>query len=162
MNSNLHIKDAAIFPGKIDWFSAVGNLILNFGTLEFLLFSFLEKHLDAGEFEGSKKLHFKDRLSIVANCLEKEGLPTADRKQWDRCVNELESLRQLRNHVAHGHLTVNLLAGVEPRVTISLPRDLDSPLDGDFRQLGFDELRDGLDQLSKATELFQRLSRFGE
>lgn len=64
MGSNLYIKDAFIFPEKLDWYSAVGNFILNFGTLEMNFFLFRGeallqqrfREMQAAPFQGSNHL----------------------------------------------------------------------------------------------------------
>ena len=99
---------------------------------------------------------------MVADCMNRTIQSLADQDALQRFFENMEALRELRNHVAHGHLTVNLQENSEPKVTLSLPRNLDRPFDGDTRNLEFSELREGLDRLNEASELFQRLSRFGE
>jgi len=147
---------------KLDWHSAVGNFILNFGTLEMLVRFFLEKHLASSDFEDCRKLHFKDLLEIVAMCMADAGFPTSDQDAFMELCEELNTIRDLRNHLAHCHLTVNIEKGSEPEATLSMPRDQDRPFDPETRQLTFSDLQDGLHRLNQASETFQRLSRFGE
>lgn len=147
---------------KLDWNWAVGNFILNFGTLEMLVRSFLEKHLSSSDFENCRKLHFKDLLGIVATCMVDAGFPPSDQDAFTELCEELDTIRDLRNHIAHCYFTVNIEKGSEPEATLSMPRDLDRPFDPDTRQLTFSDLMDGLHRLNQASETFQRLSRFGE
>jgi len=49
-----------ILPERLDWSSAIGLFLINFGTLEYLVFVFLKDHLPPEHFEKVRKLHFKD------------------------------------------------------------------------------------------------------
>jgi len=44
-----------ILPDRLDWPSAIGNFLLNFGTLKYLVFVFLKDHLQPEEFDRVKE-----------------------------------------------------------------------------------------------------------
>ncbi|MDX2079951.1 MAG: hypothetical protein SFU53_04145 [Terrimicrobiaceae bacterium] len=46
----MKIAPLQILPARWDWPSAIGNFILNFGSLDYLVFVFLKDHLPAAEF----------------------------------------------------------------------------------------------------------------
>ena len=161
-SDNLTIKDADIFPKQLDWFSAVGMFILNFGNLEWLMLCFLEKQLSDEEFQRCKNLHFKDRMERVEVELRALGEPGNQSITISEMMASLDELRILRNHIAHGNLNISMEQGNEGYVSLALPRDLDKPFDGDCRQLKLSELKVAVNRLNRANEAFKQLSRFGK
>ena len=121
--------------------------------------AFLENNLSEAQFEESRKLHFKDLLDLVVAQLRDLGIPPKEIESLPRLIEEIEAVRDLRNHIAHAHLTVNIRDDQKPKVTLSMPRDLDRPFDPDTRELTLDELKSGLDRLNKVSDEFSNLSR---
>src|SRR5205085_9794035 len=93
-----------IVPARLDWPSTIGNFLLNFGTLDFLVFCFLKDHLSVEEFAKVKGWHFKDRLDRITQHMQEAKNPVEQQQEFAQLVTRLMPLRELRNHIAHGHL----------------------------------------------------------
>ena len=44
------MSSVPITPARLDWPSAIGHFLLNYGTLDYLVFVFLKDHLSPDEF----------------------------------------------------------------------------------------------------------------
>jgi hypothetical protein len=97
----------SILPARLDWPSAIGNFLLNFGALEYFVFVFLKDGLTPEEFSKVKEWHFKDRLNRIARLLAERRYPAVTQKEFTQLVERIEQLRELRNHIAHGHALSN-------------------------------------------------------
>src|SRR5436190_7730359 len=97
-----------IVPARLDWPSAIGNFLLNFGTLDYFVFCFLKDQLPVEEFGKVKEWHFKDRVERIGQALRESGAPEGEQRQFTQLAGRLESIRELRNHLAHGHLLMRL------------------------------------------------------
>jgi len=71
----------------------------------------------------------------------------------------LEPIRELRNHIAHGHLLVRMTeVGKTPVLTLSLPKDLDAGEAPETRHLEFEELTKSQSELVALIADFQKLT----
>src|SRR6266496_2994436 len=93
-----------IMPARLDWSSTIGLFLINFGTLDHCLFVFLEDHLSPEEFTKIKEWHLKDRLDRIAQILKKQNHSAEVLAEFARLRERLEPMRELRNHMAHGHM----------------------------------------------------------
>lgn len=82
------MNQVPILPNRLDWPSAIGNFLLNFGTLEYLVFGFLKDHLRPEEFDRVKERHLKDRLNRIEQQLRDEGYPPHEQKAFAVLVEE--------------------------------------------------------------------------
>lgn len=105
------------------WAFALGNFILAFGILDLHVFEFLQANLPPDKFTKAKEEPFKVRLEgvrvILSESPEKED-------SFRKLLSRIEPLRELRNHIAHGHLFVQISAkGEKPEITIARSKDQD-------------------------------------
>ncbi len=150
-----------ITPARLDWPSAIGNLLLNYGTLDFLVFCFLKDHLSPEEFARVKNWHFKDRLSRIAQHLLEAKCPAGQQNEFDQLLRRLEPIRDLRNHIAHGHMYFRIDEETKkPKVTVLRAKDLDTGCNPDTKHVEFSELLTGLKTLNDLAEDFQRIAGF--
>jgi hypothetical protein len=145
--------------GKLDWASAIGLFIINFGTLDYLVSCFLEAHLSPDEFERMKARHFKERSECVRTLVLASDYSPEQRPGFQQFFERLEPLRELRNHIAHGCMHWHVSDGLHTHtLTLSLPRDLDAAGDPQARQVTLAEMQTALSQLTDAIETFRRLA----
>jgi hypothetical protein len=148
----------SILPARLDWPSAIGNFLLNFGTLEYFVFVFLKDSLTPEEFAKVKEWHFKDRLNRIARLLVEGRYPTAKHDEFTQLVERIEQLRELRNHIAHGHMLLRVDPDTTtPTVTLFKAKDLDREALPDSKHLNFDELRTSLTMLTEVIEHLGKL-----
>src|SRR6185436_4468112 len=84
---------------KLDWASAIGLFIMNFGMLDYLVNCFLETHLSPEEFARIKNQHFKERIERVRNLVLTSDDSPERRQGFQQVFERLEPLRGLRNHI---------------------------------------------------------------
>jgi hypothetical protein len=99
---------------------------------------------------------------LIEEHVQRSGCSRARKAAFDRFILELEPIRKLRNHIAHGTMRLTLAADLKTWVvTLSLPRDIDGcgSLSPDARHLEFAELTSALSNLSALIEEFDHLSR---
>lgn len=157
----LEICENGFFPGRWDWPSTIGHFLLNFGTLEYFVFVFLEKQIPADEFEKKRKLHLKDRVDQMAEIIAKNGSKSDGQIPFSEIQRHLEPLRELRNLIAHGHMYFG--PGNEngsPSVTLSKARDFDAAHDSGSKRVKLSELVAACFELSKLLREFERLAGF--
>lgn len=123
------MQTPSVLPAPRNWPSAIGNFLLNFGSLDYAVFVFLKDHLPSEEFERVREQHFKDRALRIRKILEGEEYGPEQRSAFDDLLQRIEPMRMLRNDLAHGHL----LATVEPKtavvsITVFNPKDVDVPI----------------------------------
>jgi len=153
-------KSAPILPARLDWPSAIGNFLINFGTLDHLILVILKDNLESAEFENLRKKPLNDRVVKVAQYLNDKDRPT-DSQEFDRLRKRLDPVRELRNHIAHGHFLIRQNEETKTwEMSISLPRDLDQEYLSETRHVSFDELRTSLNELTDLIEAFTRLAGF--
>jgi hypothetical protein len=146
-------------PTLPDWFSAAGNFILNYGMLDWDLFAFLEARMPSGQFSEIKNMHFQDRITLVKRFVADGHLSGEKKQAFEKFFGRLGPIRELRNHIAHGHLLVRVEeVGKPPVVTLSLPKNLDAPYAPESRHLEFKELTKALSELAELIEEFKKLS----
>jgi hypothetical protein len=146
---------------RLDWPSAIGNFLLNYGTLDYFVFVFLKDHLSPDEFANVKEWHFKDRVKRIAQHLKDEKYPADQQTAFTRLVDRLKPVRELRNHIAHGHMYVRLDPETQkPTVTVFKAKDVDTGLLPGSKHVEFAELQSALATLAGLIEKFQRLAGF--
>ncbi len=152
-----------ILPDRLDWSSAIGNFLLNYGTLDYLVFCFLKDHLSSEEFAKLKEWHLKNRLDRIAQHMQEANFPADQQQQFARLVTRLEPIRELRNHIAHGHMYVRIDEQTQkPTVTVFRAKDLDTGFLPDAKHVEFPELLAALNMLTELIEDFQCLAGFKE
>lgn len=152
-----------IVPSRLDWPSAIGNFLLNFGTLDYFVFCFLKDNLAEDEFTKVREWHFKDRVERVGQVLHASGAPDKKQREFKYLVERLKPIRELRNHLAHGHLLMSLEEQtLKPSVTIFQAKDLDNQRMAEAKHVEFPELLDALKELTELIEGFERLAVFKE
>ena len=146
-------------PGRLDWFSAVGNFILNYGVLDWHVLIFLESRLSPDQFSKIKNEHFQARIARVKDLVNAGDCSARQKQDFARFFQRLDPVCELRNHIAHGHLLVRVTKdGKTPVLTLSLPKNLDSNYAPDTRHLEFSVLTSALTELAALIEEFQKLS----
>jgi hypothetical protein len=150
-----------ILPNRLDWPSAIGNFLLNYGTLDWLVFVFLKDHLSPDDFANVKEWHFKDRATRIGQYLKEAKYPVEQQTAFSRLFERLGPVRELRNHIAHGHMHGHFDAETKKfKVTLFKAKDLDTAHLPDSRHVEFAELEAALSTLSELIEEFQSLAGF--
>jgi hypothetical protein len=150
-----------MMPARLDWPSAIGNFLLHFGTLDYLVSVFLKDHLLPDDFAKIEGRPLKERVSRIAQHLLEAQCPAEQQTAFTRLLERLEPVRELRNHIAHGHMYVRLDAGTQrPTVTVFKAKDMDTGFLPGSKHVEFAELLDGLSRLSELIEEFQNLAGF--
>ena len=145
-----------IFPDRVTVASTIGLFILNFSTLDLLVQDYLENNLPAEEFVRFKNQPFQKRIERIRSHIQQPEFDQKKRDEFERLSSRIESIRQLRNHIAHGVLRLSLIEGTEDwGITISLPRDLDGSNTPDVRHLTLEELLKALRDLTNLIENFK-------
>ncbi len=162
--SNLRIEDARIFPAQSTWDSSVGNFILGFGAMELDLLAFLSRHLSDDDFDKVRDLHFKDRVSRTLAIVKEGGFSKEVQNDFARLAKAIEPLREIRNHLAHAHMTIiqddDMATGLKAsRMTLSLPKDFDRPFDSETWHMTFEELNDARQRLYQLAGAVERITR---
>ena len=82
-------------------------------------------------------------------------------KDFAQLVNRLEPIRELRNHIAHGHMYCRIDdQSHKPTVTVFKAKDLDTGWMPDAKHVEFPELLAALKELNELIEGFQNLAGF--
>ncbi len=148
----------SILPERLDWPSAIGNFLLNFGTLEYLVFAFLKDHLQPEEFDRIKEYHLKDRLNRIEQQLKQEGYPMDEQRAFAVLVEAIRPIRDLRNRLAHGHLYSRYNAQTKKwSVTVFEAKEVDAGFLPTSTHVEFEDL---VTALGRLTELIEGLQRF--
>jgi len=148
-----------ILPNRLDWPSAIGNFILNYGVLDWNLFVFLESRMPPDQFAKIKKEPFQDRIACVKHFVDDCYYSREQKQAFAKFFERLDSIRKLRNQIAHGHLLIRVTEdGKTPALTLSLPKDLDANYAAETRHFEFAELTTALQELTALIEEFQELS----
>jgi hypothetical protein len=150
-----------ILPNRLDWPSAIGNFLLNFGTLEYSVFVFLKDHLGPEDYDRVKEYHLKDRLNRIEQQLKQEGYPMDEQRAFAVLVKDIGPIRDLRNHLAHGHLY--LRHDVQTKkwsVTVFRAKDVDTGFLPTSKHVEFEDLLTALERLTELIEEFDRFAGF--
>ena len=154
------MSSTPIWSDHSDWPSAIGNFILYYGILDYLVFVFLKDHLSEKDFGSVEELHFHDRVQKVAQ-LVKEGYPAEQQITVARLVERLNPVRDLRNHIAHGHLYLRFDAETKkPIVSLLRAKDLDAGALPGTKHLEFEELLGASATLKDLIEELERMCGF--
>jgi hypothetical protein len=155
------MNSVPLLPERWDWSSAIGNFLLNFGTLDYLVFVWLKDHLTTEEFEAEKKRHLKERLERIVEFQKNSGTPAAARESLAQLIARIDPIRELRNHIAHGHLYWIIEQQTQEwKVAVLQAKDLDNALLPETRQVAFDELMDASNTLVGLIEEFKNPAGF--
>ena len=151
--------NAPVAPARLDWTSAIGTFVVNFSTLDYVVTAFLKDKVSASEFSELKNQTFKKRLNRVISHFHDAGWPPEKMAEFQQLITRLETIRQLRNHIAHGYFLLRL----NPESTawemfLSLPRNVDEEYSAETRVVTFIELRTSLSELTELIEAFKRLT----
>ncbi len=145
----------------LNWSSAIGLFILNYGVLDWHVFVFLESKLSPQEFAATKKMHLHDRIARVKDLVGGNDCSAETKQAFETFLRSLDPIRELRNHIAHGHLLTRLSNdGNVSIMTLSLPKNLDAIDNPETRHLSFAELTKALSALTDLIEEFGKLSGF--
>ena len=148
-----------IVPVRLDWPSAIGNFILNYGVLDWHILVFLEARLPADEFARIKGKYFQDRITLVKSLVASGQYSDEQRQAFWKFFVRLDPIRELRNHIAHGHMLIRWQEDAMTwKVSLTLPKDLDAPEAPETRHLEFAELTKALIELTGLIEEFNELS----
>ncbi len=146
---------------ELDWSSAVGLFIINFGALDYLVLDFLESRLSPERFAEIKDRHLQDRIKMVRAQFEESDQAPGKRERFQRFFQDLDPVRELRNRIAHSHILVRLdLEKKQPVMTLSLPKDLDAIYSPGTRHLTLEEMKGALAALNRLIEEFQALTGY--
>jgi hypothetical protein len=151
-------KTAPIMPARLDWPSAIGNFLLNFGTLDLMLLDCLESQLPPDEFEKVKTWHFRDRIERLKKQLAPPADPGGVLLEIEDLFSRIDRMRELRNHLAHGTMRLNMAADQSWEVTVTLPHDLTGGCSLDARHVSFKELESAIQELPKLIEDFKKVA----
>ncbi len=150
-----------VLPARWDWPSAIGNFMLQCGTVEYFVGVFLKDRLQDDEFEKVKRWHLKDRLSRIEQYMNDERYPVEERAAFEDLVRRLAPMRELRNHLAHGHLHGRLNVETEElRMSVFKASDLDTEDLEDARHVEFPELLAALGTISGLLKELEKLAGF--
>lgn len=150
-----------IVPARLDWPSAIGSFLLSFGTLEYFVFVFLKDHLPEEEFQKVKEWHLKDRVARIRQRLKDTNLPMVEQCAFERMIERLEPLRELRNHLAHGHMNARWDPVKDTAsVMVLQAKDVDKEHLPDTRNLEFRELLAAIGAIGELNQEFQRFAGF--
>jgi len=150
-------KPVPVMSESLNWSSMIGNVLINFSTLDLLVQDFLQANLSPEEFAKLRVRAFHDRVEGVQKFVRAHPDP-ADQHARDQFFVRLEPVRELRNHIAHGLLRVTLAEDQKNWImTLSLPRDLDGSSSEDARHLTFPELLQASQTLTGLIEDFKKL-----
>ena len=158
---NLDKRSAQIYPARWDWPSAIGTFLINFGMIEYLSSAYLKDNLELQEFAKLQQQPLKDRIERIQQHLYEVHRPSNKNADFDRLFKRFDSIRELRNHVAHGHFV--FLMNEETQVcgiSLGLPRDLDQESSPEARHVTFDELMASLSELTELIEALKEMVGF--
>ena len=129
-------------PGPtLDWSSAIGLFLINFGTLDLLAQDLLQSILPPSEFTRLRDRSFYDRITRLKEHATAADYPPQKKQAMAQFFAQLEPVRELRNHIAHGLPRIALAEDQKSWIlTLSLPRDLDGSGSPQARHLTYQEL----------------------
>jgi hypothetical protein len=147
-----------VIPDRLCWSSAIGLFIINFGMMDLLVLDFLESTLSPEEFLRVKERPFYDRVELIKQRVSQADCSAETRERFEKFFRRLDPIRELRNHIAHGILRIELAQDQKPRIlTLSLPKNLDGTNAPNALHLKFEELTKALGELTALTEELQNL-----
>jgi len=146
---------------RLDWASAIGLFIINYGVLDWHFLVFLESRIpptDFAKLKGEQK-HFQDRVARVKLLIESDQYSEEQKAAFGKFLDRVDPIRTLRNHIAHGHILMRAAVdGKSPTLTLSLPKHLDTNYAPETRHVEFQELTTALDKLTALIEEFPKLT----
>jgi hypothetical protein len=128
--------------------------------LDLFVQDFLENNLSSEEFTKLKERNFQDRIQRIKKFIAKSEYATEKRQALEKFLIELEPIRELRNHIAHGVMRIGLAQDQKTQVlTLSLPKDLDGTNSPTARHLEYAELEKSLNVQTGLIEGFRQISQ---
>jgi hypothetical protein len=142
-----------IFAAQAGWASVIGNFIIKFGQLEYFVCVYIKDRLPT-ELDPAltKKTDLSKRLKWIRKDFV-ENNPT-QLSAFDQWRDDLEPLRVLRNHIAHGYFLFTQVDN-KPAICVCQVKDLD---DESGRRLTLDELQTQTAVLSSLVQQIQDLT----
>jgi hypothetical protein len=139
-------------PERLNWFSAIGMFILNFGMLEKLVTEYLETKLSSDAFEKVREGPFHERLLEMESLVANNDLLKHEFADFQL---QLNPIRTLRNHIAHGYLQLDLTRGEQEHVVaIIQSKDTGVTQDGTTKYVTFASLMENHNSLTQVIETF--------
>jgi len=156
------MKNVPLLPARLDWPSAIGSFLMNFGTLESMVFTYLKNNLADAEYARVRGWHLKDRLTRMREHLSTSDAKAEKLREFDEACKRFDRVRELRNHLAHGHICSALDPDTgEAYVAILKTKDAEYELHRGTERLHFEALQSGMMEVDHLTTYFSRLAGFG-
>jgi hypothetical protein len=97
----------------------------------------------------------------MAKYLKDEGSSPVEQNSFEALIKRVEPMRELRNHIAHGHMNVRFDPGTgKANVTLLKAKDVDGGWMPATRHLDFEELQSALATMAQLNQEFERLAGF--
>lgn len=94
-------------PGIDNWLTAVGRLVLTFGSIEFLLDLLILQWTNDDLLAASAlDLPFARRLTLLRKVIDRANLPETEAKNLTDQLRRIEEVSKVRNAIAHNPLFV--------------------------------------------------------
>lgn len=139
----------------------IGQLLMNFGILDQLVFNVLQNELPEQDYAPMKKWHLTDRVERMIELLNAKDESKAHQEQLKLWHEAFFPARDLRNHLVHGYL---LLTASPERKTVYLrirqARDWDENAGEGVSEIGFDELNQCFERLNALITQLQTWAGF--
>ncbi|SKA97835.1 hypothetical protein SAMN02745166_02626 [Prosthecobacter debontii] len=151
---------SSVLPIHINWPSAIGNYLLNFSMLDLSVLNFVKRRSPAEETAKLERMHFQDRVKRMRQMVEQAPDLQPQHAQFQILFEQIESLRDLRNLLAHGVLSVDFNISErekEVRLCLRLPRDIGKPESDVGPGLSFEDLLSQLQPLADLNGELQQL-----
>src|SRR5687767_13115142 len=101
------------------------------------------------------------RRRCSSDYMKNGDFPLDQQTTFSRLVVRLNPLRELRNHIAHGHMLLRVEPNTgRPTITLFKAKDVDMAYSSESRHLEFTELRTALTTLTEVIEDFQASAGF--
>jgi hypothetical protein len=97
------------------WSDSIGGLILNFGTIEFSSFRWIQ-HFATDPLVGdlSMDMTLAKRLRVILELIERSALSTESRKRAIGLWSEVGKMSEMRNTIAHNPIVFGVGADKQP------------------------------------------------
>lgn len=89
------MNNAPFVPARWDWPSAIGQIILRWGYLEYLVTTYLKDRLPDVEYATMKNQPLYHRVQRITRYLDDEGYPQNERDIFADLCARLEPVREL-------------------------------------------------------------------
>lgn len=152
------MKSPDLFPAHWDLPSAIGQLFLSFGALEYFVLTYLERHLPPREFQEMKSKPFDQRLKRVALHFGSQNASPGNIVAFNQLVAQLDPIRDLRNQIAHAYIFAQQdpVGGI--KICLFQVNDLDAEHHPDSQPVQFEDLKNAIEKLPGLIEEFKLLT----